>query len=119
VFVLISEPLGRGFVKDLARPGGNLTGFSNFDVSMTGKWLQILKEVVPRARRAAFLFNADTAVADAFVREFYKLAPALDLEPSTAAVRSIIEVDDALRLLGDRGDGGLVVMSARASIARP
>jgi putative tryptophan/tyrosine transport system substrate-binding protein len=111
VFVLLSEPLGRGFVKDLARPGGNLTGFSNFDVSMTGKWLQILKEVVPRARRAAFLFNPDTAVADAFVREFYRLAPTLDFEPSTAAVRNTIEVDDALRLLGERGDGGLVVMS--------
>jgi putative ABC transport system substrate-binding protein len=111
VFVLISEPLGRGFVRDLARPGGNLTGFSNFDVSMTGKWLQLLKEVAPQVRRAAFLFNPDTAVADAFVREFHRLAPTLDLVPSVAAVRSDSEVDDALRQLSERGNGGLVVMS--------
>src|SRR5262249_10267983 len=61
VFVLASDPIGNGFVENLARPGGNLTGFSNFEFSMGGKWLETLKEIAPYLMKAAMLFNPETA----------------------------------------------------------
>src|SRR5215510_11219802 len=61
VFVQVSDPIGRGFVATLARPGGNTTGFSNFEESMDGKWLEKLKEIAPKVARAALIFNASTS----------------------------------------------------------
>ena len=61
VFTQVSDPIGRGFVTTLARPGGNVTGFSSFEASMGGKWLEKLEEVAPKLRRAALIFNPATA----------------------------------------------------------
>ena len=55
VFVLVSDPVGAGFVDSLARPGGNVTGFMNFEYSLSGKWLELLKQIAPRVTRAAVL----------------------------------------------------------------
>src|SRR5262245_52677952 len=57
VFVSISDPIGEGFVTSFAHPGGNVTGFTNFESSMTGKWVEVLKEIAPDITRVAFLFN--------------------------------------------------------------
>jgi putative tryptophan/tyrosine transport system substrate-binding protein len=54
VFVVVSDPVGGGFVTNLARPGGNITGFQNFETAIGGKWLQVLKEIAPGVRRVAF-----------------------------------------------------------------
>src|SRR5712672_609547 len=62
VFVQVSDPVGAGFVESLARPGGNVTGFTNFEYSLSGKWLELLKEIAPRVRRAAVLRD-ETSVA--------------------------------------------------------
>ncbi len=61
VFVHVADPIGLGFVQSLARPGGNITGFSAFDAPMMGKWLQLLKEIAPGVTRVAVIFNPDTA----------------------------------------------------------
>ena len=61
VFVQVVDPLGRGFVSSLARPGGNITGYVNFEFSMGGKWLETLKQIAPGITRVALLFNPDTA----------------------------------------------------------
>jgi putative tryptophan/tyrosine transport system substrate-binding protein len=61
VFVLASDPVGAGFVTSLARPGGNITGFINFEDAMGGKWLELLKEIAPAVKHAAIMFNPDTA----------------------------------------------------------
>jgi putative tryptophan/tyrosine transport system substrate-binding protein len=61
VFVLVVDPVGQGLVQSLARPGGNITGFSAYDELMMGKWLQLLKEIAPRVSRVAVIFNPDTA----------------------------------------------------------
>jgi hypothetical protein len=61
VFAVVSDPVGAGFVASLARPGGNITGFINVEASLGGKWLELLKEIAPRVRRAAIMFNPDTA----------------------------------------------------------
>ena len=60
VFVLVADPVGQGFVQTLARPGGNVTGFTSFDTPLMGKWLQLLKEVAPNLTRVAAIFNPDT-----------------------------------------------------------
>ena len=69
VFVFLPDPVGLGFVQSLARPGGNLTGFSSYDAPILGKWLQLLKEVAPNLTRVAVIFNPDTAFAPPFLRE--------------------------------------------------
>ena len=61
VFVVVSDPVGDGFVASLARPGGNLTGFIFTEAEMGGKWLELLKEIAPDIKRAAIMFNPDTA----------------------------------------------------------
>jgi putative ABC transport system substrate-binding protein len=61
VFVLVSDPVGQGFVQTLAHPGGNITGFTNFEFSMIGKWVELLKEIAPSTRRIAVIFNPATA----------------------------------------------------------
>jgi putative tryptophan/tyrosine transport system substrate-binding protein len=61
VFVIVSDPVGSGFVNSLSHPGGNITGFINVESSLSGKWVELLKEVVPHLSRAALLFNPETA----------------------------------------------------------
>jgi len=63
VFTVVSDPVGERFVESLARPGGNATGFTNVEFSLTGKWLELLKEIAPRVKRVAFLFNPELAPA--------------------------------------------------------
>jgi putative ABC transport system substrate-binding protein len=61
VFVVVSDPVGSGFVASLPRPGGNITGFINIESSLSGKWIEMLKDIVPRVTRAALMFNPETA----------------------------------------------------------
>ena len=65
VFTVVSDPVGERFVESLARPGGNATGFTNVEFSLTGKWLELLKEVAPRIKRVAFIFNPKLASSSA------------------------------------------------------
>jgi ABC-type uncharacterized transport system substrate-binding protein len=82
LFVNIVDPLGRGFVSNMARPGGNVTGFLNFEFSMGGKWLETLKQIAPAVKRAALLFNPDTApFAGSFVRVIEDAAPSFGIDP--------------------------------------
>ena len=61
VFVTVSDPVGSGFVTNLARPGGNITGFENFQTAIGGKWLEVLKDIAPEVRRIAFVHSPDIA----------------------------------------------------------
>jgi putative tryptophan/tyrosine transport system substrate-binding protein len=63
VFTVVNDPVGSGFVESWARPGGNITGFANFEPSIAGKWLEVLKEIAPDVTRVAILFNPETAPA--------------------------------------------------------
>src|SRR6202030_1740954 len=60
VLLLVSDPVGQGFVESLARPGANVTGFTNFEFSMIGKWVELLKQIAPRTKRIAVIFNPET-----------------------------------------------------------
>ena len=81
VFVVVSDPVGSGFVESLARPGGNMTGFINIESSLGGKWLELLKELAPRISRVAAMFNPDTAPhAEYYVRPFEVAAASLAVQ---------------------------------------
>jgi putative ABC transport system substrate-binding protein len=88
IFVVVSDPVGSGFVASFPRPGGNVTGFTNIEPTMAGKWLELLKEIAPRVARVAFLFNPATApYAELYLTPFKAAAASLALETIAAPVR--------------------------------
>jgi ABC-type uncharacterized transport system substrate-binding protein len=110
VFVLVSDPVGSGFVESLARPGGNITGFINIEAPLSGKWIEILKEIVPRVTRAALMFNPATASYIAFYQEpFETAARSSGIEPLTAPVQTAADIAHVFDSLGNRPDTGLVL----------
>ncbi len=111
VFALVSDPVGAGFVASLARPGGNITGFINFEGSMGGKWLELLKEVAPAVKRAAIMFNPDTSPGRGgyFLHSFEAAGAALSVKPIVAPVRSPSEIERVIGDLTRESDSGLVL----------
>jgi putative ABC transport system substrate-binding protein len=110
VFVIVSDPVGSGFVESLPRPGGNITGFINIEASLSGKWIEILKEIVPRIARAALMYNPDTATYIAFYQQpFEAAARANGIEPIAAPVRTAADIERVFDDLGKRPDTGLVL----------
>ena len=112
VFVQISDPIGSGFITNLARPDGNITGFTNFEASMVGKWVELLKEVAPGVSRVAFLFNPQTAP---YVTRYYQgpletSARSLGLQPSASPVHDAREIESAVIAFSREPGGGLIVM---------
>jgi putative tryptophan/tyrosine transport system substrate-binding protein len=111
VFAMVSDPVGSGFVAGLPRPGGNLTGFSQIEGQVAGKWLQMIREIAPGIRRAAAMYNPDSApYAKYLLVSFESAARALGVEPILAAVRNDVEIETAMESLG-RKQGGLIVLS--------
>jgi putative ABC transport system substrate-binding protein len=111
VFVVVSDPIGSGFVESLPRPGGNMTGFINIESSLGGKWLELLKELAPRVSRVAVMFNPDTAPhAKYYLRPFELAAPSLAVKPSTLPVRSVSDIERAIFDLGHVPASGLIVL---------
>ena len=109
VFVQVSDPVGAGVVQSLARPGGNLTGFTNFDPSTPGKWLELLKRVAPNITRVAYLFNPDTAPLF-YARAVETAAPMLSVEPFAAAVHNADEMERVIEQFARASDGALLVL---------
>jgi putative ABC transport system substrate-binding protein len=112
VFVAVSDPVGSGFVTGLPRPGGNITGFINNEPTMGGKWVQLLKEIAPGRKRAAIMFNPDTAPYGKtfYLPSFEAGARSLKVDPIVAPVHSDAEIETAITSLGREPGGGLVVM---------
>jgi putative ABC transport system substrate-binding protein len=111
VFTGVADPVASGIVPRLDRPGGNITGFANFEASLAGKWLELLSEIAPGLKRAAIMFNPDTALASTYVPRFEAAARSLKVAPITAPVHSDVEIETAITELGREPGGGLVVMS--------
>ena len=111
VFVTVSDPVGAGFVASLSRPGANITGFINLEAAMGSKWLELLKKVAPNVKRAAIMFNPETAPGGGsyFLTSFEAAARSLNVAPITASVHSEAEIEAAITILGREPGGGLVV----------
>ena len=102
VFVAVSDPIGSGFVASMARPGGNITGFTVLHASIAGKYLEMLKEMVPQLARVALMYNPDSVPAGGtfFSRPFHEAATKLKVRPITAEVHEPSEIENALTTLG-------------------
>ena len=110
VFVQVTDPIGSGFVPNLARPGGSLTGFTSFEFTIGSKWLEALKHVAPAVTRVALIFNPDTApFAHMFWQPVEDAAPSFDVEPMQAPVRDIGEIERTVAAFA-RQNGGLMVL---------
>jgi putative tryptophan/tyrosine transport system substrate-binding protein len=110
VFVGATDPVGAGLVESLARPGGNLTGFSvAFEEGFAGKWVELLREAVPRASRVAVLFNPAGPASGGALREMETAATALGVKLQEIRVRDASEFDEAFAAMARDGVGGLVV----------
>lgn len=110
VFVQVADPVGSGFVESLARPGGNITGFANFEASMGGKWLETLKEIAPQVKRALILMHPETAANVGFLRVAEAAAPSLGVKITAAGVHDAAEIERAMVAFGGAANGGLVAM---------
>jgi putative tryptophan/tyrosine transport system substrate-binding protein len=110
VFAVVADPVGSGFVASLSRPGGNMTGFINSEASIGGKWLGLIKEIAPDIKRAAIMFNPDTAPGGGSYQlgSFEAAARSLAVEPITARVGSDADIEAAISSLG-RDRAGLVL----------
>jgi putative ABC transport system substrate-binding protein len=112
VFANVTDPIGSGFVTSLSHPGGNATGFVNLEFSMSGKWLQLLREVAPRTRRVAFLFNPNTAPYFRSYLEYLKTAAAaFAVEAIAAPVNDPSELDSVIAAHAREKDSGMIVMT--------
>jgi putative ABC transport system substrate-binding protein len=112
VFAAASDPVGSGFVKTLARPGGNITGFINLESSLVEKWLQLLKEIAPRVTRAAVMFNPQTApYAEYYLQPLNAVAANIGVKTITATASSEAEIERVIAGLGRETGGGLIVLT--------
>jgi putative tryptophan/tyrosine transport system substrate-binding protein len=101
VFVLGLDPVESGFVASLARPGGNITGFTTFEPEMGGKWLEVLKEIAPRVIRVGIIFNPETQPGHAtFSRSIEAAAPTFAVEPIASPIHSVDEIEGAMGTFG-------------------
>jgi putative ABC transport system substrate-binding protein len=112
VFTVVSDPVGEHFVESLARPGGNATGFTNVEFSLTGKWLELLKEVAPGIKRVAFVFNPKLAPGGGsyYTRLIEASAPTFSVTPTVAPVHDAAEIERAIGEFVREPNGGLVVL---------
>jgi putative ABC transport system substrate-binding protein len=110
IFVVVSDPVGSGFVASLSRPGGNMTGFVNIEASMGGKWVEFLKDVSPRLARAGFIYNPETAPYPYYLPPFEAAARSLGVEPMPSPVHRAEDIEAVIRGLGDRAGSSLAVM---------
>jgi ABC-type uncharacterized transport system substrate-binding protein len=109
VFATVSDPVGQGFISNLARPGGNITGFAYADFTVLGKWLEILKEIAPGVRKAILLFNPETApFYPVFLRDFWETPSRLAAELVAAPARNEAEIETVVSRLASEPGGGLI-----------
>jgi putative ABC transport system substrate-binding protein len=110
VFANVGDPITGGLVARLNQPGGNITGFGSLEASLGGKWLELLSEIAPGLKRAAIMFNPDTAPASALRPSLETAFRSLRVAPIIAPVHSNVEIETAIIALGREPGGGLVVV---------
>jgi putative ABC transport system substrate-binding protein len=111
VFAGVGDPVTSGIVERLNQPGGNVTGFANYELTLAGKWVGLLTEIAPGLKRAAIMFNPDTPGASAYITSLETAARSLKVEAITAPVYSDVEIEAAIIALGREPGGGLFVVA--------
>jgi putative ABC transport system substrate-binding protein len=109
VFVAVSDPIGAGLIASLAQPGGNFTGLQNYEASITGKWLAMLKEIEPRLARVALMGNPKTTDFDYFLRASTVVAASLAIDIVPLGVENATDIERAIGLFARVANGGLML----------
>jgi putative tryptophan/tyrosine transport system substrate-binding protein len=115
VFAQTPDPVGAGFVESLAHPGGNVTGFTPFEYGMSGKYLELLKEIAPRVTRAAVLRDTADPAGIGQWAAIQSMAPSLGIEPILVALRDAAEIESAIAAFASGSNGGLIVTASAPS----
>jgi putative ABC transport system substrate-binding protein len=115
VFVNVADPVGAGFVDSLSRPGGNATGFIQFEYSLSGKWLELLKQIAPGVTRAAVLRDPAITAGIGQFAIIQSVAPAIGMEVSPVAVRDAAEIERAVAAFARSSNGGMIVTASALS----
>ena len=115
VFVGVTDPVGAGFVDSLARPGGKITGFMNFEYSLTGKWLELLKQIAPNLTRVAVVKHPDSPVDSAQFGVIQATGQSLGVEVSPIIARDASEIERAVAAFARTANGGLIVTGGASS----
>jgi putative tryptophan/tyrosine transport system substrate-binding protein len=119
IFVNVTEPVEQGFVQSLARPGGNITGLTNFEASIGGKWLQLLREADQRIVRVAAIYNPQTApFAGLFLRAVQSAAPTFAVEAVAMPIQSDADIEAALTMFARQPFGGLIAVPDSFTVQR-
>jgi putative tryptophan/tyrosine transport system substrate-binding protein len=112
IFAVVADPVGAGFVASLARPGGNATGFMNLEYGMSGKWLELLKQIVPTLTRVAVLRDAGIPSGPAQFGVIQAIAPALRVEIIQINLRNTAEIEPAIADFASSSNGGLIIAAS-------
>jgi putative ABC transport system substrate-binding protein len=118
LFVSMADPVETGFVESFARPGGNITGFTNFEVQTAGKWLELLKEMAAGTTRAIVIMQAENRALRAHLRVIEGVAPSLGMRIIPGEVRSPAEIERAIDLFAREPNGGLIVLPGAVLVHR-
>jgi len=116
VFVIVPDPVGAGFVNSLARPGGNATGFIQFEYGISGKWLELLKQIAPGVTRAAILRDPAISAGIGQFGAIQAVAPSLGVEASPINVRAADEIERAVADFARAPNGGLIITGSALAI---
>jgi putative tryptophan/tyrosine transport system substrate-binding protein len=116
VFAVVPDPLGSGFIESLSRPGGNATGFLMFEYSLSGKWLELLKEITPDLTRAAVLRDPAIAAGTGQFAVIQSVAPSRGVEVIPINLRDAAEIERGVAAFARSSNGGLIVTAGAAAI---
>jgi putative tryptophan/tyrosine transport system substrate-binding protein len=117
VFAGVADPVGAGFVDSLARPGGNATGFTSYEYSLSGKWLDLLKEMAPNVKRVAVLRDPDISAGTGQFAAIQTAAPSFGVELSPINVHDPVEIERAVTAFARSGNGGMIVTTSALVLA--
>jgi putative ABC transport system substrate-binding protein len=117
VFTIAPDPVGAGFVDSLARPGGNVTGFMQFEFSLGGKWLELLKEIAPSVTRAVVLRDPSLSVGVGQFAVIQAVAPAIGIDVRPINVRDAAEIERGVTAFAREANGGLVATASPSTTA--
>jgi putative ABC transport system substrate-binding protein len=118
VFVLVPDPVGAGFISSLARPGGNVTGFTNFDYSIAAKWLSLLKEIAPNTTRAAVLRDPAITAGIGQWATVQSVSSSVGIEVNPISLADAGEMEGALAAFARSPNGGLIVTGSALTVVR-
>ena len=118
VFVTTIDPVGGGWVESLSRPGTNATGFASFEFSMSGKWLELLKEIAPGVKRVAVVRDPSVPAGSGGLAAIQTVAPSLGVELTPVGVRDAGEIERAIAAFARSSNGGLIVVGPTSSVRR-